>query len=286
MRIPPYWTKGTYTGRDRKGKEHTFKAWGWSFTDLSAAQEEAEARAKLIFDRVTGDTDDWYEYLESPLREEILESFKQGEDEIAVITRNRYGALILNSASVCFADVDFPGPRSRGLMDAILLFFSRTRRLERMRVLRDATFQTVRDWAKNNPQRSFRLYRTYAGLRLLFTDGLYDPTSTETAELLESLGSDSLYRKLTEKQECFRARLTPKPWRCGYIAPRQGYPLGDAESDKADREWERGYEEKITGYVACDLVEELGSGVLDARTSTIVDIHDRYACGEAGARLA
>ncbi|MBN1763767.1 MAG: hypothetical protein JW860_00790 [Sedimentisphaerales bacterium] len=51
-----------------------------------------------------GHQPDSYDYLEHPLREEIIESFVQGKEEIAVITRNRYGSLILNSASVCFIE--------------------------------------------------------------------------------------------------------------------------------------------------------------------------------------
>jgi hypothetical protein len=287
MRIPPYWAKGTYAGTDRKGKDQTFWAWGWSFTGLAAAKEDAIARARSIFDRLTNGTRiDSYDYLERPLREEIIDSLRQGEDDIAVITRNRYGALVLNSSSVCFADVDFPELRYQGLVDAVLLFFSKSRRQQRMRAARDATVQAVRDWAERNPQRSFRLYRTFAGLRLLFTDRLYDPTSAETVDLLTSVGSDLLYRRLTEKQECFRARLTPKPWRCGCRRPRNRYPWDDADKERTYREWEQKYEEKTTGYVTCQFVEKLGGGTLDARTNTIVDIHDQYACGETEAKLA
>ena len=287
MRIPPYWAKGTYAGKDRKGKDHAFMTWGWSFTDLAAAEQDAIARATSIFDRLTGDArPESYDYLERPLREEIIDSIRQGEDEIAVITRNFYGAFILNTASVCFADVDFPKVQSKGLVDAVLLFFSRNRRQQRMRAACDATVQAVRDWAQRNPQHSFRLYRTFAGLRLLFTDRLYDPTSDETVDLLKSLGSDPWYRRLTKRQECFRARLTPKPQRCGCEKPRDRYPWDDPVKERAYRQWEQEYEEKTTGYVTCQLVERFGDDGPDAHTNTIVDIHDKYACGEAGARLA
>ncbi len=287
MRIPPYWAKETRSGEDQKGKRYTFWAWGWSFSSLTAAKEDATARARRIIDRLkSGIQPDTYDYLERPLREEIIDSIKQGEDEIAVITRNRYGALTLNSASVCFADVDFPEIKSEGVLDAILLFFSWKRRRQRRQAARDATSQRVRDWAKRNAPRSFRLYRTFAGLRLLFTDRLYDPISDETADLLVDLGSDTRYRTLTEKQECFRARLTPKPWRCGCSRPPNRYPWDHADAEKTYRQWQRKYEDKAEGYVTCQLVETLGDGTMDTHVNAIVDFHDRHACGEPGAKLA
>ena len=155
-----------------------------------------------------------------------------------------------------------------------------------MQATRDATIQAVRDWAQRNPQRSFRLYRTRAGLRLLFTDRLYSPISAETAQLLSDLGSDSLYRKLTERQECFRARLTPKPWRCGCRRPPSRYPWDDAEAERTYREWEREYQEKARGYSTCELVETMGEGISEGSVNAVVELHDRCACGEAGTGLA
>jgi hypothetical protein len=287
MRIPPYWARAEHAGMNREGKEQTFWAWGWSFENLIAAKRDAAARAKRIFDHlVNGTQPDSYDYLERPFREEIVDSLTDGEDEIALITRNRYGALVLNSASVCFVDVDFPQIQSHGFIDALLLFFSGRRRRQRMQVTRDATIQTIRDWAQRNPNRSFRLYRTRAGLRLLFTDRLYSPTSAETARMLKDLGSDSLYLKLTEKQECFRARLTPKPWRCGCRKPPNQYPWDNAEAERTYRHWEQEYREKTRGYTTCELVETIGEGVSERSVNAIVDLHDRSACGDPGSALA
>lgn len=121
MRVPPYWAKGTITGSDQRGKEHTFWAWGWSFASFAEAREDAVARAKRIVDRLTtGQRPDSYAYLEHPLREEIIDSVTAGDREIAIVTRNRYGALVLNSASVLFADVDFPKSKPSGLLGAFL----------------------------------------------------------------------------------------------------------------------------------------------------------------------
>ena len=90
MRIPPFWAKESHTGQDPKGREQTFAAFGWSFESLTEAQNNALIRARRVFDRLTsGRRVDTYDYLEHPLREEIVESVGQGDDPIAVITRNR-----------------------------------------------------------------------------------------------------------------------------------------------------------------------------------------------------
>lgn len=287
MRIPPYWAKAAHAGTDKAGKTLSFSAWGWSFTDLAAAKADAAQRAKSVFDHwVMGKQRDSYDYLDRPLREEILDSLSHGGEEIAMVTRNRYGALVLNCASVCFADLDYPDIRSNGMIDAMLLAFSTGRRQRRREAAREATLQRVRDWARDHRQRSLRIYRTRAGLRLLFTDGLYSPNSSETKRLLAELGSDELYRRLTEKQECFRARLTPKPWRCGCERPPNRYPWEDATAERGYREWERKYREKTKAYVACELLESIGEPAREESIKTVVELHDRYACGAPGSALA
>jgi hypothetical protein len=292
MRIPPYWVKETYTGQDSTGREHTFHAWGWSLADPDEARQQAATKAKRNFDRYTGGHPlDRYEYARGPLREEIIDTLRDGPEEIAVITRNRYGALILNTASVCFVDVDCPRPQRRGLLDSLLTALFKKQGQPNTEPSIDATQERVRTWARQNPNRAFRLYRTLAGYRLLFTDRLYEPTSPETTRMLEELGSDALYLRLTQQQECFRARLTPKPWRCGFHAPRVPYPWQDAAAEKDYHAWKEQYERKSVGYATCRLVEKFGSGDdtltgSDSLTGSIVAIHDRFACATVDAPLA
>lgn len=286
MRIPPYWSKGTYTGTDRNGRDETFGAWGWSFDSLAGAESDAVARAERVFERIANGVEpDTYDYVDRPLREEIIDRLGEGDGEIGIITRNRYGAMVLNSASVCFVDIDFPQVRAQGLADRIGLLFSKQKRQQRQADIQDATLMLVREWAARNPQRSFRLYRTAAGLRLLFTDRLYDPTASKTSELLAELKSDWRYRKLTEKQACFRARLTPKPWRCRCKRPPGRYPFDDG-SQEAYRKWLKNYEEKSQEYATCRLLESIGQGDGNATLDIIIALHDRYTCGHPEAKLA
>jgi len=287
MRIPKYWAKAEQSGADHRGRPVLFRIWGWSFDSLAEASRHAGARARSICDLVTtGEKRDAYDYLEHPLREEIVQSVGAPGEESAIITRNRYGALVLNCRSVCFADVDHERAGSDGIVAALRCLFSSRRRREKAQASRQATAQRVRDWFHHHPDRSCRVYETAAGLRLLFTDRHYDPVSEEVSRLLVDLGSDALYRRLTLRQECFRARLSPKPWRCGCRQPPNRYPWEHAEDERRYRAWQQAYEAKAQQYAVCRLLEVLGNGPVDEDLAGLVQLHDQYACRPDGVQLA
>lgn len=280
MKIPRYWTKGTFSTVDADGHKHTFEAWGWSSDSVEAAREHGAQRAQRVYDRFSNDMPQGdYDYLEHPLREEVVETLGDDGQPLAVITRNRYGALVLNTASVCFIDVDFSPPEPSGIWEMLLMLFSSARREQKQQAAEQAAARRVAQWALENPHRAFRLYRTRAGLRLLFIDRLYDPTSREVYDLLVQLGSDRLYRRLTEKQQSFRARLTPKPWRCDCTRPPVPYPWRSPEAERLYRDWQRRYESKAQAYGVCRLIDTFGSAPADGSTESIdqvVALHDRY----------
>ncbi len=287
MRIPQYWAKENYTGVNRKGRELSFWAWGWSFNSLTGAKEEAKVRAKRILDAIAnGGNPDSYDYLENPLREEIMDSVGPSGKEMAIVTRNRYGSLVLNCQSICFVDVDFPKVQTNGMLDTLLLLFSPKRRLEKTRIVQQDCIGNIKAWSQDHPKRSFRLYQTAAGLRLLFTDKSYDPVSDEVSNLLGDLGSDPLYRKLTLKQECFRARLTPKPWRCGCNRPPNRYPWETPDAEHKYRRWQHKYEAKSKGYATCSFLETFGDPLQDESFSEIVSLHDQFTCRDGKVVLA
>lgn len=57
------------------------------------------------------------------------------------------------------------------------------------------------------------VYRTSAGFRLIVQGKGFTPGSPETRKLMRRFGADYLYATLCDAQKCFRARLTPKPYR-------------------------------------------------------------------------
>jgi hypothetical protein len=287
MRIPTHWTKASYTGRNLEGKELTCTAWGWSFNGLAAAEEDARSRARRVFDYlINGRRPDSYEYTDRPLREEIVEAVRHNGKDLAIITRNRYGALILNTASVLFVDIDYPRIQPDGLLDAFLLGLSGTRRRRRQAALQETTLNSVRDWAARHQNHRFRVYRTCAGLRLLFVDQHYAPGSPQVARILEELGSDPLYRTLTAKQECFRARLTPKPWRCGAKVPPSQYPWPSEEQERRYRAWQERYRQAGQAYAVCELIECYGDTLGDDQISAVLERHDDLTCADRPMQLA
>lgn len=289
MKIPPFWAKEKYEAKDHEGRLHQFLSSGWSFESFEKAVEDAKRRAQRAFEVITrGEKPKDYDYMDRPLREEIVDRVALHGEEIGLVTRNRYGALVLNTEEVLFADVDFPEPEpvSMGFMDTIRSLFRPGKQQPKNQAHIDVTLDRIKGWAKQNPQRTFRLYRTLMGLRLLFTDKLYNPASEETRSLLEALETDPFYLKLTYKQECFRARLTPKPWRCGLERPPFAFPWSDEREEKAYRKWQHNYDAESAKYCACDFIGELGAPSEDEKIQAIIRFHDEHACGVGEKKMA
>jgi hypothetical protein len=104
------------------------------------------------------------------------------------------------------------------------------------------------------------MYRTAAGFRLIVLNHLYDPKSDEVELVLREMGCDPLYIRLTEHQECFRARLSPKPWRCGYKRPARRFPYTNPGEEDEQRRWELEYEVHAERYATCAFIGEYGNG--------------------------
>ena len=98
-----------------------------------------------------------------------------------------------------------------------------------------------------------RVYRTHSGLRLLVTNQTFDPTSPETIQLLEEVGSDRLYIQLCKAQASFRARLTPKPWRCDTARPPVGYPRAGAADEQLHEAWLAAYDTSAAAYASAKM---------------------------------
>lgn len=281
MRFAPYWAKGSYQGQDAQGRQHTFTAWGWSFESLAEAQANGNTRAGNLFRRfVQGDLKRYpYARADQPLREEVIERITLDGKEIGVITRNAYGALVLNTASVLFADIDFPQGKAQdsggGLVGAVMGLFGKPKPAPASP--EQTQIEKIREWAAAHPDRAFRMYRTAAGLRLLFTDQLYNPTDPQTDQLLAALESDPLYRQLTKNQASFRARLTPKPWRFHFSNPPHEYPWQSQQAEQEAQMWVREYESLSRGYKTVDLIETFGARPTHPEIERIIDVHDRHA---------
>ena len=225
-----------------------------------------------------------YGYGDRALREEIVQTVANGaHTDAAVVTRNAYGALVLNTASTMFIDVDFP---SDGKAAGTGGLFRRLLGKTASPGPQETALQQVQDWAGQQPSLGLRVYRTCAGLRCLVTNRTYDPARAETMEILRSIGSDPLYIRLCQAQACFRARLTPKPWRCGVPMRPPKYPWADAAAESQFRQWQTGYQRSIQGYSVCRLLQHFGPEPVHPEIRPILDLHDRFVCERPDRPLA
>ena len=127
-----------------------------------------------------------------------------------------------------------------------------------------------------------RVYRTKAGFRCLVVSRTFDPLSNEATSLLDELGSDRRYIKLCQVQECFRARVSPKPWRCGVGDPPCRFPFPDEEAQRRYREWEKQYAETAKSYSTCSHIGDFGSNSIHPRFEAVIKLHDDLACAGNG----
>jgi len=65
----------------------------------------------------------------------------------------------------------------------------------------------------SHPNECFRLYETPAGFRIMATHNIVLPSDDVVAEWFEYFYADTNYARLCQSQQCFRARVTAKPWR-------------------------------------------------------------------------
>ena len=303
MNIPKYWEKKEVTF-DIDGREAICNIWGHSDGDPEAARQMIEEKIPQVEEAIRRRWDDedgkyagGYKgdyYTVDFIREHRLEEISQDSEEIAVITRNSYGSKIINCPEVMFVDIDTDteddgwGYHNSG---CLALFRGPSYKepappapsLEPSQAKLDALAR-VKSYVDSNPGTGYRIYETTLGLRLIATHQLYDPAADATMELLKALDCDELYMRLCSAQKCFRARLTPKPWRIGEERPpvhrhltAPGVPNPGYDS------WLENYETVSKGYQACRFMEKIGLEAPDPAIKEVVRVHDE-ACGADGDR--
>ncbi len=315
MIVPEYWAEARIQRRF-KDRQVTVRRFGWSDASQFAAEQHARQRVAEAFERVVngekiprlerkvryGGTDGL------PIREEIVD--RQGD---CVITRNSYGARCLNSPDVFFADVDIDdlnavSNRSLGLIGLVVIltclwialannmrlgvnllmglqiiwFLLQPARNLWIRLRGGETKMAIRRvhrFTRRHPQWHLRIYETPAGLRLLAMHQLFDPRSKEVEQAFLKLKVDPVYVVMCQKQNCFRARLTAKPWRINITERLR--PRGSAWPVKqiympGRKVWIHEYESSARNFAACRFIEAAGMiGRIDPEAQRVCDYHDR-----------
>ncbi len=328
MIIPTYWAEARLQHRDRK-RQVTVRRFGWSDISEADAQTHAHVRVREAFDRaMAGETlmrrerRVAYNGAEGvPIREQIVD-----RDGDTVITRNGYGALCLNTPNVLFADIDFShkaggsalllvmagllvitfavltagfGTRlfPAGIIASIVALIlcapvaNLLRKVSRKARGGDEKIARgrVAAFLRQHPDWHVRVYRTPAGLRLLALHRLFDPREPEVKACFDALGVDPMYAQMCFNQNCFRARISPKPWRIGL--PRLRPPYSAAwRPEHADlparREWIAAYESEAEEYAACRYVETLGSAHADPAAEAVQYLHDAFCRVDQDLKIA
>jgi len=275
MKIPKFWARATAETTPPRGGPVRFSCWRSSDTSEAVAHQSALAAARRILDAfLHGKRLDRYEYGCVALREAVLNQVEGTDGRLlAVVTRNGYGSVVLNTERVMFVDIDFPDSTGDGKKSLFKSLFGRKQtspEQEKEALARVAVDQFI----TANPSWGMRLYRTFAGLRAIVTHDLMDSQSAATLDVLKQLGSDPLYIKLCKAQECFRARLTPKPWRCGCIPNPLRHPITDAKLLVWYERWKEDYESRQAQFATCRLLGPLGNPFVHPEVVRIVELHD------------
>jgi hypothetical protein len=325
MIVPQFWAEGRAHAR-RDGRSFTVRRFGWSDASPADAQANADARAAEALERVlAGDNlrrrERKVPYNGAagvPIREEIVA--RHGD---TVITRNSYGARCLNTPNVLFADIDFPPkfppPVGCGIValllgvGAVIQWLAESpewtvglgiaavlaalpvgvwvgRASWRTRGDRESAARArVERFVEAHPDWALRLYRTPAGLRVLVTHRAFDPNDPAVRSFFDAVGADPVYVRMCLNQQCFRARVSPKPWRIGidhHIRPRPGVWPVRPERLPERQAWIEAYEAAADQFAACEFVEAIGSGVVHPGVAPVVRLHDDLSRATSGLPIA
>lgn len=310
MLVPEYWAEHKQVV-EYNGRKATIKRFGWSDTSMQDAQNNAIERVNEAIELFK--TDNSLKRRERkvayngadglPIREEIIKRF----DDF-VITRNSYGALCLNTPDVLFGDIDFPDKRKGslgcflsfcffvlsfvlvfGFGFSILVFLSvflgpaigyiHTKFFFKEPDYETTHLESIKSIVAQNPDWRIRVYKTPNGYRILALHQLFDAQSEETKKFADRFKMDPVYRTMCVNQNCFRARVSPKPWRIGisdHLRPRPGvWPIAQ-ENIPARKSWVKNYDEQSKDYAACKFLMELGSGKTDSKALLVQKVHDDY----------
>lgn len=210
---------------------------------------------------------------ETPIAEEVCETL----DEHNVVTRNRYGARVLNTDELLFLDIDYAPMSFREWAGTLI---GRTAPDVKTRI-----FNRIEKLA-GQPEFEgigFRVYETCRGARLLLSMNAKSfLRSPEMVPLFRKFGADPLYRDLCIRQNCCRARLTPKPARIGMkTLLKFRFPYKEEETE-AIRNWLAEYEKKSENFAVCRLKARFGKRF----TSPAIEFHDRITGAETKRPLA
>ena len=281
MQFFKYWAISDGSVRSSTGEQITRTAYGFSNQSLEDALRVANERATAAA-RGFGSGQphsNQTSYYSAAVREEIVEELIDG-NRSTIISRNSYGCLVLNTPDVFFADVDLPPAKSAFSQWLASVFRFLNRNKEKSPSFEQQLVEKIHLAVDSNPGIGLRLYRTKFGYRIVVTTQTIDARDSDSLKLLEDLGADKLYVCLCRSQDSYRARLTPKPWRCGINDRPPRYPfLSEAKKTKFFA-WVQKYDKQTKRFATCALIGEFGSNSVHPDVQPVLELHDDYVLNE------
>ena len=305
MKLARFWTRQPGEATDRSGQRVRVTSRGWSNESPDAAAVVAREIARKVAERVAAGEPKarQYGYGDRPLPEPVIQELRdESGSASAVITRNVYGALVMNARDLMFVDIDREGSAApaagpdivqdvaKELISGLSSLFGKTKPAGppmpvQQPLTADPVVTEIHRVAERN-NLALRIYKTAAGYRALIFNMRFDPASSQSEALLREFGSDALYMRLCKMQESFRARLTPKPWRMGMSQPPVSFPFEGSNDEARFYEWVAKYTASSAGYATCRFIGGFGAGSIEAGFPALIAYHDQETKATSGLRLA
>jgi hypothetical protein len=241
MKLARFWARASQDGAVARG---------WSDESLEQAREAARRTARLIADKLASGNFEKAQYLygDRPLPEPIIQQFADdsGGAPRAIVTRNVYGSLVLNTRNLMFVDIDSDAASTPAAIE------------------REARGGGL----------AARVYKTAAGYRAILTSSYFEAGDATSEAWLRQFGADPLYTRLCRLQQSFRARLSPKPWRCNLGMPPVSFPFDTPDAEGRFYAWVRNYNARTQGYATCRFLGEVG-GAAHPSFADLIEYHDQ-----------
>ena len=264
MKYFKYWVKEDFKIKI-DGNIETINILSGSNESKRSASEDAKILANKIEQRISKrKSADEYEV---PIKEHV----NQIIDDSNVVTICRYGALILNTQQYTFLDLDdYP-------FDFKDIFRSYKNMSKKERIVHKFLERIDRYPVLGS---DFRIYETTKGIRVIGKKYI-DPTEKKYFSLMRKLSVDWIYIQLSKKQRCYRARLTPKPYRMKMKTIRVKDPLFCETQEYLD--WAREYREHSKKYSVVKLLKTVGK---DFGLEPVIKLHDEVCNSYSKSTLA
>lgn len=218
-----------------------------------AAGEEARIQALRIESRIS--KREQKEEYQVAIKEHIAEII----DESNVISVCRYGAKVLNTTQYTILDLD-------DYSSSILDLFRGLKNLSKKEIIVHKFLKNI----KRHPVlgSDFRIYETTKGIRVIGKKYI-EPAGRSYTALMRKICVDWIYIQMSKKQNCYRARITPKPYRMKTDTIRIKSPLDCETSEYLD--WAKNYELISQKYSVVHLIKTIGT---DFSQEPAIRLHD------------